>query len=108
MVLLLAGCSRPLASNLSEYTKLDSSTKYFVSQQTDSGFELSVYFKSRDFYTEERHLAAEGELTFKRLAKILCEQSGRELGSIDDNTFLVNADAGQKAVHVVNWVAYTD
>ena len=76
-MLLAAGCGRPLVSNLSEYHTLNSSTKYLVITEVDSGFELSLYFKSDDFYTEKRHLAAEAELIFKKVAKSLCNQKGR-------------------------------
>ena len=108
MLLFLSSCSQPIISNLHEYQTIHKNAKYLILSETKSGFELSLYFKSNDFYTEEKHLAAEAKILFKDIANLICIRKEKKLGLINNNTYLVNADVGQKAVHLVNWVAYKE
>lgn len=107
LFLTVALCScAPLVPNLSEYKEIHQNAKYLVSSQNDSGFELSVYLKTDDFYTEKRRLSAEAKILFKDVAKLVCIREGKKCGFIDENTYLVNANVGQKEVQLINWVYY--
>ena len=103
---LLCSCSEPLVPNLSEYEAIQKNVRYLISFERESGFELSLYLKTDDFYTEKRHLAAEAKILFKDVANLICIRKDKNLGLIDNNTYFVNADVGQKAVQLVNWVNY--
>ena len=103
---LLCSCSKPLVSNISEYETLQRNVRYLISFEKESGFELSLYLKTDDFYTEKRHLAAEAKILFKDVANLICLRKGKKLGTINNNTYFVNADVDQKAVQLVNWVNY--
>ena len=107
ITLLFISCRQPLVQNLSEYQTINNNVKYLILSENDSGFELSVYFKTNDFYTEKINLIADAKNNFYDIAKLICARKGKKFGRIDDNSFIVNSDENQKASHAINWVNYS-
>ena len=103
---LVGGCGRALVSNLNEYEVLDPDTKYKILSENDDGYELAVFIKSHDFYTEERHLIAKAKNRFRAIVKLICAKRAKEIKDIDNNAFIDSVDLGTKTALVRNWVYY--
>ena len=105
-LLFISGCSGPLASDLDSYERLGPAVRYKVISENDSGFELGVHIRKKDFYTEKRHLLAEAKNQFRKIAKMVCAQRSREVGVIDENAFIESVNVGSKVALVRNWVFF--
>ncbi len=105
-VVILTGCGKPLVSNLKDYEQLNSTTKYKILSENDLGFELGVYIKNRDFYTEKRHLIAEAKNEFRKISKLICTKKSKEYELIDENNFIEDVNLGNKTAYVRNYVFY--
>ena len=103
---LNSGCGQNLVSNLDEYKTLDPDTKYKILSENDNGYELAVFIKSHDFYTEERHLIAKAKNRFRVIVKSICAKQSKEIKDIDNNAFIDSVDLGTKTALVRNWVYY--
>ena len=106
LLLFISGCGGPLACDLDSYEKLSPAVRYKVISENDSGFELGVHIRKKDFYTEKRHLLAEAKNQFRKVAKMVCAQRSREVGVIDENAFIESVDVGSKVALVRNWVFF--
>ena len=105
-IAIFTGCGKRLVSNLKDYEKLNSTTKYKILSENDSGFELGVYIKKDDFYTEKRHLIAEAKNEFRKISKLICSEKMKEIESLDENTFVEDVDLWDKTAYVRNYVFY--
>ena len=105
-LLVISGCGKPLASDLNDYENINTTTKYKILSENDSGFELGVYIQKDDFYTEKRHLIAEAKIEFRKISKLICVKREKEIDTIDENTFISAVDMGKKAALIRNWVFY--